>query len=118
GMIIKKKDDCRTYIESGIQEIIGKRAELGSYERFSITKVFIENSSTDQVHYHKHSDELYYVTKGTGILVVNDVPYPLQAGDCVLVEHGEKHYIKSSDSPLACIVICSPAWDENDCIYV
>lgn len=101
-----------------MMEMIGNKAELGSYEKLSITKVTVDEYDSDQKHYHKRSDELYYVIKGSCTLVICDIPYLLQEGKCILVEHGEPHFIRSLGSRAELIVVCSPAWDENDCFNV
>ena len=113
---IKKGIKCND--KTGITEMIGKKAELGSYERLSITKVTIDQFYTDKKHYHKCSDELYYVIKGSCALMINDTYYLLEEGKCILIEHGEQHYVKGLGNLAELIVICSPAWDENDCYYV
>ena len=56
--------------------------------------------------------------KGNCALEVNDTQYLLEEGMCVLVEHGEQHFVKSLGDTAEFLVICSPAWDENDCYYI
>lgn len=108
------------YRNNGITmtEMIGKKVELGSYERLSITKVIIDQFYTDKKHFHKCSDELYYVIKGNCALEVNNTHYLLEEGKCILIEHGEQHFVRGLDNIAELIVVCSPAWDETDCFYV
>lgn len=117
-IIYDVKKDLNRNSGTTMREMIGKKAELGSYERLSATKVILDPFHTDRKHFHKCSDELYYVMKGSCILEINDMQYLLEEGGCILIEHGEQHFIKGLDNMAELIVVCSPAWDEKDCFYV
>ena len=41
----------------------------------------------------------------------------LSAGDCVLVEPNEKHFVVGKSEKSEVVVICTPAWDKNDSFY-
>lgn len=51
---------------------------------------------------HKHDvDEVFIFIQGKGVLPVDGVDYPIQAGDVVIVEAGEDHHTRSSvEDPL------------------
>lgn len=51
---------------------------------------------------HVHDkDEVFIFVQGKGILPINGVDHPIQAGDVVLVEAGEDHHTRSSvEDPL------------------
>ena len=41
----------------------------------------------------------------------------LSAGDCVLIEPNEKHFVVGKSERSEVVVICTPAWDKNDSFY-
>ncbi len=51
---------------------------------------------------HVHAvDELFIFLQGAGIIPIDGVDYPVQAGDVVIVAAGEDHHTRSSvDDPL------------------
>lgn len=51
---------------------------------------------------HAHDvNEVFIFVQGTGVLPIDGVDYPIQAGDVVIVEAGEDHHTRSSlDDPL------------------
>ena len=52
------------------------------------------------IHVHEVAEVFIYL-QGKGTLIVNDVDYPVQAGDIIIVESGEEHHTRSSiEDPL------------------
>jgi mannose-6-phosphate isomerase-like protein (cupin superfamily) len=51
---------------------------------------------------HVHDvDEVFIFVQGKGVLPIDGIEYPVQAGDVVIVEKGEDHHTRSSiDDPL------------------
>ena len=51
---------------------------------------------------HVHDvDEVFIFLQGRGVIPIDGVDYPVQAGDVVIVEAGEDHHTRSSvDEPL------------------
>ncbi len=43
------------------------------------------------LHYHETMYEVFFVESGSGIILIDDVEYPLQPGNCITVEPKEKH---------------------------
>ena len=118
-MIIRKASGL-VHFDNGTEmtEMLGSRAELGGYGKFSFTKISASPNHTDREHYHSNSDELYYVIKGSCTVTVEGTPHLLNEGDCLLIEHGERHFLKTDEKGCSLIIICSPAWDEKDSYYI
>ncbi len=49
-------------------------------------------------HEHIGEDEIYIITKGSGIVTENGKEYPVSVGDSVLTGNGGVHSIRNSDS--------------------
>jgi quercetin dioxygenase-like cupin family protein len=52
--------------------------------------------------HHAHDvDEVFIFVQGRGVLPIDEVEYPVQTGDIVIVEAGQDHHTRSSvDDPL------------------
>jgi mannose-6-phosphate isomerase-like protein (cupin superfamily) len=74
--------------------------------------------SDAQKHYHEKTTEFYYVTKGTGELLVNHEVIYLKEGTIVMIKPGTIHKAISRNN-LEVLVIMTPAFGEVwDQIYV
>ena len=59
-----------------------------------------ETAHPEPVHVHE-SDEVFIFLEGKGVLPIDGVEYPIEAGDVVIVEAGEDHHTRSSiEEPL------------------
>ena len=59
-----------------------------------------ETAHPEPVHVHTTA-EVFIFVQGKGILPIDGVDYPVQAGDVVIVEAGEDHHTRSSiEDPL------------------
>lgn len=49
--------------------------------------------------YHVHADrEAFIILQGNGVMEVNGAEHPVAAGDVVIIEPGEDHHLRSSDT--------------------
>jgi oxalate decarboxylase/phosphoglucose isomerase-like protein (cupin superfamily) len=64
-------------------------------------------------HPHNDDEELYFVTRGRGEMIIDGARQPIGPGDCSLVRRGHTHgLINTGDTPLTFIVVCvEPAAD-------
>jgi len=58
-----------------------------------------------KLHYHKRTDEFYYVIAGHGTMILDDEEIELHAGVVVYVPRGVKHKAKGN---LTVLTICIP----------
>jgi mannose-6-phosphate isomerase-like protein (cupin superfamily) len=63
----------------------------------------------DEPHHHRELREVYLVARGSSLLVVDDVPVSLCAGDVVVVEPGEVHTFVESTPDYFHFVLHCPA---------
>lgn len=64
-----------------------------------------------KLHYHKHTDEYYYILDGKGTMILDEVEVPLSEGDTLYIPRGCKHQAKGD---LTVLVICCPRGVMND----
>lgn len=63
------------------------------------------NQGIDIHHYHEQMNEIYLVARGTATGLIAGEQVQLSAGDCLVVEPGERHtFIDSSDDYLVFVV--------------
>lgn len=60
--------------------------------------------------YHSKSNFVFYIIEGQGVWFINDVEYPVSAGDVVIVPPENRFYYKGS---LKQVCITAPAWEEQ-----
>jgi mannose-6-phosphate isomerase-like protein (cupin superfamily) len=59
-----------------------------------------ETAHPEAIHVHD-VNEVFIFVQGKGIIPINGVDYPVQAGDVIIVEAGEDHHTRSSvEDPL------------------
>ena len=66
-------------------------------------------------HYHKLSEETYYVLSGEGRITVDGEDRVLRAGDACLIMPGEVHQIRNeAREVLEFLTVSAPAWQPDD----
>ncbi len=60
--------------------------------------------------YHERSVFIYYIIEGCGTWVIEDIEYPVEKDDVVIVPPGKRFYFKGS---LKQLCITAPAWEEQ-----
>jgi mannose-6-phosphate isomerase-like protein (cupin superfamily) len=56
-----------------------------------------ETAHPEAVHVHE-VNEVFIFVQGKGVIPINGVDHPVQAGDIVIVEAGEDHHTRSSEN--------------------
>lgn len=72
-----------------------------------------------KTHFHKHlnSEELYHVTKGTGILTLGSETIEISTGDTVQIPPGTPHQVENTGkNTLTILCCCAPPYNHEDTI--
>lgn len=84
----------------------------------SLAEATVEAGGATERHYHRDSEELYYVIEGEGVLEVDGERAPVQAGDAVLIPPGAWHQIRASEAgPLRFLCCCAPPYRHEDTYF-
>jgi mannose-6-phosphate isomerase-like protein (cupin superfamily) len=76
--------------------------------QMSIADIIIPAGVAVKPHYHKVIEEIYYVTGGQGVMII----------DAVVIRPGERHSVRNdSKAELRLIVTCTPAWTPDCLIF-
>lgn len=73
--------------------------------------------ATDR-HYHKLSEELYFLLEGTGLMEIDGGTQEVKPGDAILIPAGAWHQITAtSEEPLRFLCCCAPPYDHADTYF-
>lgn len=85
----------------------------------SLAEATIEPGIATQLHMHRHSEELYYIVEGQGVMTMGREAFSVAAGDTVCIPPATPHAISNSGSiPLRILCACSPAYSHEDTILL
>lgn len=118
-MHVTRKDqveDCiRTPTGETIYELVGDREVSGSAVLHSLAQVVIPPGKSSEPHYHKTSEETYYLLRGKARMVIDAREFQLEAGQACLIEPGEVHQIfNEGPEVLEFLAVCAPPWTAED----
>lgn len=99
-----------------IYEMIGRAAGLGGTTHHSFVHVLIPPGSCSTPHYHKVSEETYYIVAGTARFVLDGVERVLSPGDAALIMPPQVHQIfnLSQTEDLHFLTVSAPAFSPDD----
>ena len=64
-------------------------------------------------HYHKLSEEFYFILEGTGTMEINGEERPVTEGDAILIPPGAWHTITATQR-LRFLCCCAPPYSHDD----
>jgi mannose-6-phosphate isomerase-like protein (cupin superfamily) len=68
-------------------------------------------------HYHQTSEELYLLTAGEGLLIIDGEERIVAGGDCALIPSGARHKLLNTGAvPLKLLCACAPAYSDADTV--
>ncbi len=68
-----------------------------------------------QEHYHARTEEIYYITYGTGRIRIENESRDLKLGDAIAILPGQKHKLwNTGQEPLRLLCCCAPAYEHAD----
>lgn len=66
-------------------------------------------------HYHRETEEVYYVLGGAGLMTVGDETREVSRGDAVFIPRGAPHTIENTGrEPMTILLVCGPAYSYTD----
>ena len=82
----------------------------------SLAEASLEPGQVTERHYHRASEEIYFLLDGTGVLELDGHVRDVQPGDAVLIPPGTWHQIRALE-PLRVLCCCSPAYSHSDTFF-
>jgi mannose-6-phosphate isomerase-like protein (cupin superfamily) len=85
-------------------------------EKQSLAEARVPAGGATQRHYHKLSEEFYFILEGTGEMEIDDVKRQVGVGDCVLIPAGAWHTITAGEA-LRFLCCCAPPYAHEDTYF-
>jgi mannose-6-phosphate isomerase-like protein (cupin superfamily) len=119
-MLARNLDDAEPFTTvdgSTIRELAGQ-VSLGAVNQ-SLAQATVPVGGATTAHYHPISEELYFITRGTGLMRLSGEERPVRPGDCIVIPPGAEHKIlNTGDEPLELLCCCAPPYRHEDTVLV
>lgn len=70
-------------------------------------------------HYHRQTEEIYYIVAGSGRMRIEAEIREVSAGDAVAIPPGARHQITNTGSEtLRLLCCCAPAYEDSDTVLL
>jgi mannose-6-phosphate isomerase-like protein (cupin superfamily) len=100
---------------SEIRELLAYRNSLIVNQSLAEARVPAGGSTIE--HYHAKSEEIYYITQGTGRVRIEAEEKLVKVGDAIAIAPGKRHKIwNTGDSVLKLLCCCAPAYEHADTV--
>jgi mannose-6-phosphate isomerase-like protein (cupin superfamily) len=101
---------------STIRELLG--IPTASVKNQSLAEATLAPGQETQRHYHRASEELYYLLEGSGDIEVDGEQARVTAGDAILIPPGAWHQIRADASTeLRFLCCCAPPYTHEDTFF-
>lgn len=87
---------------------------VSACKHFGFAHVEVDPGQESPAHYHRKTEEMYYITRGGGTMTLGEVVTHVQPGDSVVIPVGEIHKIRADAEGLAFVCVTVPPYDPED----
>ena len=117
-MDIKNLDDMLPFTTkdgSEIRELLAYRNSV--IRNQSLAEARLPVAGATQEHYHPRTEEIYYITHGTGKMRIEGDTREVRAGDAIAIPPGQKHKLwNTGNEVLRLLCCCAPAYEHTDTV--
>jgi len=100
---------------SEIQELLAHRNSAIRNQSLAEARLGVGQATTE--HYHVRTEEIYYITQGTGRMRIGDEIREVRVGDAVAIPPGARHKLwNTGTEPLRLLCCCAPGYEHSDTI--
>lgn len=117
-MDIKNLNEVQPFITKDGSEIRELLAHRNSAIRIqSLAEARLPVGGSTQEHYHVKTEEIYYITHGTGRIRIEDETRKVRLGDAIAILPGQKHKLwNTGDETLHLLCCCAPVYEHEDTV--
>src|SRR5262249_19256473 len=102
---------------SEIRELLAHRNS--AIRNQSLAEARVAPGGRTAPHYHKRTEEIYYVLRGTGEMTIGDETRGVAPGDAIAIPPGQVHTVLNTGSePLVFLCTCAPCYEHDDTFLV
>ena len=100
---------------SEIRELLAHRNSVLRNQTLAEARLAVGQATTE--HYHVKTEEIYYITHGTGRMRIGDEVRDVRVGDAVAIPPGARHKLwNTGTEPLRLLCCCAPGYEHSDTI--
>jgi mannose-6-phosphate isomerase-like protein (cupin superfamily) len=100
---------------SEIRELLAHRNS--SIRKQSLAEARLPVGGATQEHYHIQTEEIYYITHGSGRIRIDGEVRDVVVGDAIAISPGRKHKLwNTGNEPLRLLCCCAPGYEHTDTI--
>ena len=118
-MEIRSLADAESFVTadgSTIRELFG--LPTGGVQHQSLAEATLAPGQATQRHYHRASEEIYFVLDGEGEMELDGERRGVSAGDAVAIPAGSWHELRAEgDRPLRILCCCVPPYRHEDTFF-
>ncbi len=82
----------------------------------SLAEATLPAGAETERHYHRLSEEIYYLTAGHGVMEIDGAMREISPGDAILIPAGAWHQIRAIE-PLRFLCCCAPPYSHEDTYF-
>jgi mannose-6-phosphate isomerase-like protein (cupin superfamily) len=82
----------------------------------SLAEATVQAAGATQRHYHKLSEEIYFILEGRGRMEIDGETHAVKPGDAILIPPGAWHTITAKE-PLRFLCCCAPPYAHEDTYF-
>lgn len=81
----------------------------------SLAEATVAVNGKTLLHKHNHSEEIYHVSQGNGLMTLGNEKFEIQQGDTICIQPGTSHCVENiGNGELKILCSCSPAYQHED----
>jgi mannose-6-phosphate isomerase-like protein (cupin superfamily) len=115
-MDVRTRDEIEPFTTldgSEIREWAGPVSAPARNQSLAEATIPVGGASTE--HLHRTTEELYLVSAGRGLLIIDGEERVIEVGDCALIPPGARHKVFNVGAePLRIVCACAPAYSDED----
>jgi mannose-6-phosphate isomerase-like protein (cupin superfamily) len=83
----------------------------------SLAEATVPPGGATTAHYHRTTEELYYIVSGMGLMRIAEEERDVRRGDCIVIPPGAEHKLTNAGpEPLVLLCCCAPAYSDEDTV--
>ena len=100
---------------SEIRELLAHRNS--DIRNQSLAEARLPVGGSTQEHYHPKTEEIYYITHGTGKMRIEGETREVKVGDAIAIPPGQKHKLwNTGKETLRLLCCCAPGYEHEDTV--
>ena len=81
----------------------------------SLAEAVVPPGASTQLHRHGVTEEIYHVTRGSGLMTLGEAQFAITVGDSIAILPGTAHCLKNTGhEALHILCCCAPAYSHDD----